>query len=71
MFPLFQWLMYLMVLVWFLGVAIYLSSMKLYVFKVKGLNNDADCVCSDNFYKVRNILRNRVTRCFRNVRERA
>lgn len=52
LFPLFQWLMYLIVLIWFIGVAVYLSSMKLYVFKVKGLVNDLDCVCNSSYYKV-------------------
>lgn len=52
LFPLFQWLMYLLVLVWFFSVAVYLSSMKLYVFKVKGLINDLDCVCDNSYYKV-------------------
>lgn len=50
-FPVFQWLLYLVVLIWFFGVAIYLSSMKLYVFKVKGLANDHDCVCNNSYYK--------------------
>uniref|UniRef100_A0A2S2Q1E7 Choline transporter-like protein n=1 Tax=Sipha flava TaxID=143950 RepID=A0A2S2Q1E7_9HEMI len=54
-FPLFQWVLYLAVLMWFFGVAIYLSSMKLYVFKVKGLVNDLDCVCNNSYYKV-NVL---------------
>lgn len=50
-FPLFQWLLYLMVLIWFFAVAAYLSSMKLYVFKVKDLANDKSCFCN-NTYKV-------------------
>ncbi|XP_026811384.1 CTL-like protein 2 [Rhopalosiphum maidis] len=50
-FPIFQWLLYLVVLIWFFGVAIYLSSMKLYVFKVKGLANDHQCVCNNSYYK--------------------
>lgn len=52
----FQWLLYLVVLIWFFIVAIYLSSMKLYVFKVKGLANDHDCVCNNSYYKVYFIL---------------
>lgn len=51
-FPVFQWLLYLVVLIWFFIVAIYLSSMKLYVFKVKGLANDHDCFCNYSYYKV-------------------
>ncbi|XP_022170029.1 CTL-like protein 2 [Myzus persicae] len=50
-FPVFQWLLYLVVLIWFFIVAIYLSSMKLYVFKVKGLANDHDCFCNNSYYK--------------------
>ncbi|XP_050436520.1 choline transporter-like 2 [Adelges cooleyi] len=51
MFPLVQWTLYIVVLMWFLAVALCLSSMKLYVFKVKNLNNDYDCICRDDYYK--------------------
>lgn len=53
LFPLFQWLMYAAVLVWFLGVAFFLMSSRTILFKVKDLQNDSDCIC-DNDYMVSN-----------------
>ncbi|XP_050532264.1 choline transporter-like 2 isoform X2 [Daktulosphaira vitifoliae] len=50
-FPLVQWILYGGVIIWFLIIAIFLASMKLYVFKIKGLENDGDCICIDDYYK--------------------
>lgn len=51
-FPVFPWILQLVVAMYFIAVVLNLASIGHDTFKVFGVNNNPYCVCDNNLYKV-------------------